>query len=58
MGPRPQPVLWGLWTTPTRPMGFTPFFLIYGADAVLPEQIGYASPRVRAYDEEIAEEAL
>ena len=38
--------------------GFTPFFLIYGAKAVLPEEIGYASPRVRAYDEETTEEAL
>jgi hypothetical protein len=28
------------------------------ADVVLPVEIGYASPRVRAYDEHIAEEAL
>ena len=39
-------------------MGFTPFFLIYGIDAVLTEEIGYASPRVRTYDEETVEEAL
>ena len=39
-------------------MGFTPFFLIYDVDTVLPEEIGYASPRVRAYDEDTAEEAL
>jgi hypothetical protein len=39
-------------------MGFTPFFLIYGANAVLPEEIGYASPCVRAYDEDTTEEAL
>jgi hypothetical protein len=38
--------------------GFTPFFLIYGVDMVLPEDIGYASPHVCAYDEETAEEAL
>ena len=48
----------GLWTTLTRPIGFTSFFLIYGADAVLPEEIGYASPLIRAYDEETVEEAL
>jgi len=48
----------GLWTTLTRPIGFTSFFLIYGADAVLPKEIGYASSRVRAYDEDTAEEAL
>jgi hypothetical protein len=39
-------------------MGFTPFFLIYDIDAVLPKEISYASPRVRAYDEDTAEEAL
>ena len=48
----------GLWTTLTRPIGFTSFFLIYGADAVLPEEIGYGSPRVHAYDEDTIEEAL
>ena len=48
----------GLRTTPTKPTGFTPFFLIYGADAVLPEEIGYGSPRVHAYDEDTIEEAL
>ena len=53
-----QPVLWGLRTTPTRPTGFTPFFLIYGAYAVLPVEIGYASSQVHVYDEDTIEEAL
>jgi hypothetical protein len=48
----------GLRTTPTGPTGFTPFFLIYDANVVLPEEIIYASPRVRAYDEDTVEEAL
>ena len=39
-------------------MGFTPFLLIYGVDAVLPEEISYASPRVHTYDEYTTEEAL
>jgi hypothetical protein len=39
-------------------MGFTPFFLIYGVDAILPEEIGFASPRVHAYDKDTGEEAL
>ena len=39
-------------------MGFTPFFLIYGVDVVLPKEIGYASPQVRAYDKDRTEEAL
>jgi hypothetical protein len=36
----------------------TPFFLIYGAYAIPPEEIGYASPHVRAYDEDTIEKAL
>jgi hypothetical protein len=32
-------VLWSLRTTPNRPVGFTPFFLVYGAEAVLPTDI-------------------
>ena len=39
-------------------MGFTPFFLIYGADAVLPEAVNYSSPQVWDYNEDTAEEAL
>jgi hypothetical protein len=29
-------VIWSLRTTPSRAMGFTPIFLVYGAEAVLP----------------------
>ena len=29
-------VLWGLWTTPNRMTGYTPFFMVYCAEAVLP----------------------
>jgi hypothetical protein len=50
--------LWGLRTNPTRPTGFAPFFPIYESDAVLPEEVSYTSPRVRAYDEDTIEEAL
>ena len=32
-------VLWGLQTTPNRTTGFTPFFMVYGAEAVLPRDI-------------------
>jgi hypothetical protein len=32
-------------------MGYTPFFLVYGAEAVLPTDIEHDSPRVTAYDE-------
>jgi hypothetical protein len=31
--------------------GFTPFFLVYGAEAILPTDLEYGSPRTRAYDD-------
>jgi hypothetical protein len=36
-------------------MGLTPFFLVYGAEAILPSDVQYDSPRVEAYEEEDAE---
>src|SRR3954469_8210419 len=42
-------VLWSLRTTPNRSTGYTPFFLVYGAEAVLPADIMYDSPRVTQY---------
>ena len=50
-------VLWGLRTTPNRTTGFTPFFMVYGAEAVIPTDIEFDSPRVTMYTEEEAEEA-
>jgi transposase InsO family protein len=44
-------VVWSLRTTPSRATGFTPFFLVHGAEAVLPTDLEYGSPRVRGYDE-------
>ena len=37
-------VLWSLRTTPNRSTGFTPFFLVYGAEAVIPTDIEFDSP--------------
>ena len=48
-------VLWVLRTTPNRTTGYTPFFLVYGAEAVLPCDIIHDSPRVRMYEEREAE---
>jgi hypothetical protein len=50
-------VLWGLRTTPNRSTGYTPFFLVYGAEAVLPTDIEYDAPRVAMYTETEAKEA-
>jgi hypothetical protein len=44
-------VVWSLRTTPSRAPGFTPFFLVYGAEAILPTDLEYGSPRTRAYDD-------
>ena len=48
-------ILWGLRTTPNRTTGYTPFFMVYGAEAVLPCDIIHDSPRVRMYEEKEAE---
>jgi transposase InsO family protein len=45
-------VVWSLRTTPSRATGFTPFFLVYGAEAVLPTDLEYGSPRTKAYDDQ------
>jgi transposase InsO family protein len=51
-------VLWSLRTTPNRSTQYTPFFMVYGAEAVLPFDIRFDAPRVTAYEEDDAEEAL
>jgi hypothetical protein len=43
-------VVWSLRTTPSRATGFTPFFLVYGAEAILPTDLEYGSPRIKSYD--------
>ena len=43
-------VLWSLRTTPSRATGYTPFFMVYGSEAVLPTDLDYGALRIRAYD--------
>ena len=45
-------VLWSLITTPSIATGETPFFLVYGAEAVLPTELKHGSPRVLAYNKD------
>jgi hypothetical protein len=33
-------------------IGYTPFFMVHGSEAVLPTDFDYGSPRVRAYTNE------
>ena len=35
-----------------------PFFMVYGSEAVLPTDLDYSAPRVRAYDEQGAKASL
>src|SRR3954470_12155559 len=50
-------MLWSLHTTPNRSTGFTPFFLVYGEEAVLPTNIQFDTPRKHLYTEQEAKEA-
>jgi hypothetical protein len=45
-------VVWSLRTTPSRATGFSPFFLVYGAEAILPTDLEYGSLRTKAYDDQ------
>src|ERR1041384_2652660 len=51
-------VLWSLRTTPNTATQYTPIFMVYGAEAVLPHDLKFGAPRISAYEEEEAEEAL
>jgi transposase InsO family protein len=43
--------LWGNRTSPSQATGETPFFMVYGAEAVLPLEVTMGSLRVKTYDE-------
>jgi hypothetical protein len=45
-------VVWSLRMMSSRATGFTLFFLVYGAEAVLPTDLEYGSPRTKAYDDQ------
>jgi transposase InsO family protein len=44
-------VLWSIHTSATKPTRETPFFLVYGVEAVLPTDVKFGSPRVLAFNE-------
>jgi hypothetical protein len=51
-------VLWGLRMTPNRATGQTPFFMVYGAESILPADLDYGAPRVMQYKELESKEYL
>jgi hypothetical protein len=38
--------------TPSRATGFTPFFMVYGSEAILPTDLEYGASRIKAFDEQ------
>jgi hypothetical protein len=50
-------VVWGLCTQPSKATGQSPFFLIYGSEAILPIDIMWKSPCLEMYEEGVANEA-
>ena len=44
-------MVWSIRTTATRPIGQTPFILVYGAEVVFPHEVRHRSARVLEFDE-------
>jgi hypothetical protein len=49
-------VLWSLRTMPSRAIKYTLLFMVYGSEAVLPTDLEYGSPRLKAYNEQTNKE--
>jgi hypothetical protein len=45
-------VVWGLRTQPSRNTSVSSYFMVYGAEAVLPADIEFRSPQVENYNED------
>ena len=43
---------------PSWATGYTPFFMVYGSEAIHPTDLDYGTPRVRAYNKQGAEASL
>jgi hypothetical protein len=44
-------VVWGLRTQVSKAIGYSPFFLVYGSEAVLLADLIWTSPRIEQYNE-------
>jgi hypothetical protein len=47
----------GLRTQPYKPTGQSPYFLVYGSEAILPADVIWNSPAVEHYDEGVSEDS-
>jgi hypothetical protein len=50
--------LWGLRTQPSKPTGQSPYFLVYGSEAILPADVIWDSPAMEHYDEGVSEDSI
>jgi hypothetical protein len=50
--------LWGLRTQPSKLTGQSPYFLVYGSEAILPADVMWDSPAVEQYVEGISEDSI
>jgi hypothetical protein len=50
-------VLWGLRTQPSKTTRQSPYFQVYGSEAILTANIMWDSPAVEQYDEGISEDS-
>jgi len=48
-------VVWGLRTQASRNTGVSPYFMVYGTEAVLPSDITFGSPRIENFDQSTAD---
>jgi hypothetical protein len=44
-------VIWGLRTQVRSATGFSPFFFIYGSEAILPTDVAFGAPHIQFYEE-------
>jgi transposase InsO family protein len=49
-------VIWGLQTQVSSVTGYSPFFLVYESEAVLPTDVAFGAPRIQHYEKGTAEE--
>jgi hypothetical protein len=49
-------VIWGLRTQVSSATDFSPFFLVYGLEAVLPTDVAFRTPQIQFYEEGEAEQ--
>jgi hypothetical protein len=52
----PPHIIWGLRSQISSATGFSPFFLVYGSEAILPTDVTFGAPRIQFYEEGEAEQ--